>query len=351
MITYKKHTAPNGLAGFRVFSGDNCLGTIFYFPDGPMTWKGVAPDGTRFSDASKAKITQRLRVHAAATRSVPGPQTSSKEADLPVLTEASLPTTSRLSQLEARTSCAASADYASAPTQPLIGSSSVATNADENHCVGWDVNENSCRSEQENNEDPLPGSALPHLDFSSDSFSEYHLADFEHNPSLHMSDVGTTMSSSSRSKGLRILPLLNAEKGQVLARSQVDRSFEGVNDAVETVARQVVTDDRPQNNRKPALNKGYGLCPYREASFAMVVLVVELLGIPIRQVRSRFNHRHCAEFFRTASSIGVPLPIGGSQANMALTQSPKTREVGRPMTRRDTIRDKIMPRVRVDDRR
>lgn len=36
------------------------------------------------------------------------PETSSKEADLPVLTEASLPTTSRLSQLEARTSCAAS---------------------------------------------------------------------------------------------------------------------------------------------------------------------------------------------------------------------------------------------------
>lgn len=31
--------------------------------------------------------------------------------------------------------------------------------------------------------------------------------------------------------------------------------------------------------------------------------------------------------------------------------SPETREVGRPMTRRDTIRDKIMPRVRVDDRR
>jgi len=48
----------------------------------------------------------------------PAPMTSSKEADLPVLSEASLPTTSRLSQLEARTSCAASANYASAPPQP-----------------------------------------------------------------------------------------------------------------------------------------------------------------------------------------------------------------------------------------
>jgi hypothetical protein len=66
MITYKKYNAENGLAGFRLFAGDNCLGTIFYFPDGPMTWKGVAPDGTRFAAPSKPKITQRLRVHAAA---------------------------------------------------------------------------------------------------------------------------------------------------------------------------------------------------------------------------------------------------------------------------------------------
>jgi hypothetical protein len=66
MITYKQYKAPNGLAGFRVFAGDNCLGTIFYFPDGPMTWRGVTPDGSRFSAPSKAKITQRLRVHAAA---------------------------------------------------------------------------------------------------------------------------------------------------------------------------------------------------------------------------------------------------------------------------------------------
>jgi len=159
------------------------------------------------------------------------------------------------------------------------------------------------------------------------------------------------MNNLPRSKSLRILSLLDLEKLQILACSEEDRSIDGVNDAVETVAGQVVTDDRPQNNRKPALDVGYGLCLYGEASFAMVVLVVELLGIPIRQVRSRFNHRQCAEFFRTASSIGVPLPIGGSQANVALTQSPKTREVGRPMTRRDTIRDKIMPRVRVDDRR
>lgn len=65
MISYRKHKAENGLAGFRVWAGDNCLGTIFYFPDGPMTWKGVAPDGTRFADASKPKITQRLRIHAA----------------------------------------------------------------------------------------------------------------------------------------------------------------------------------------------------------------------------------------------------------------------------------------------
>ena len=36
------------------------------------------------------------------------PMMSSKEADLPVLSEASLPTTSRLSQLEAHKSCAAS---------------------------------------------------------------------------------------------------------------------------------------------------------------------------------------------------------------------------------------------------
>lgn len=64
MITYKKHVV-DGLHGFRVLAGDNVLGTIFYFPDGPMTWKAVAPDGTRFSEASKPKITQRLRIHAA----------------------------------------------------------------------------------------------------------------------------------------------------------------------------------------------------------------------------------------------------------------------------------------------
>ncbi len=71
MITYKKHKASDGLEGFRVFAGDNGLGTIYYFPDGPMTWKGVTPDGTRFSAPSKPKITQRLRVYAAATRPVP----------------------------------------------------------------------------------------------------------------------------------------------------------------------------------------------------------------------------------------------------------------------------------------
>ena len=31
--------------------------------------------------------------------------------------------------------------------------------------------------------------------------------------------------------------------------------------------------------------------------------------------------------------------------------APETREVGRSMTRRETIRDKLMPRVRADDRR
>lgn len=71
MITYKKHKAPNGLDGFRVFAGDNCLGTIYYFPDGPMTWKGVTPDGARFSAPSKPKITLRLRVHAAAATQAP----------------------------------------------------------------------------------------------------------------------------------------------------------------------------------------------------------------------------------------------------------------------------------------
>ena len=72
MITYKKHIAPNGLAGFRVLAGDNELGTIFYFPDGPMSWKGVTPDGTRFSAPSRPKITQRLRVHNAIAKAEGG---------------------------------------------------------------------------------------------------------------------------------------------------------------------------------------------------------------------------------------------------------------------------------------
>jgi hypothetical protein len=57
----------------------------------------------------------------------------------------------------------------------------------------------------------------------------------------------------------------------------------------------------------------------------MVVLVVELLGIPVRQVRSRFKHRQCTEFFRTASSIGVPLPVDGAKASVALTRSTNMR--------------------------
>lgn len=68
MLSFKKHKAENGLEGFRVWAGANCLGTIFYFPDGPMTWRGVSPDGTRFSAPSKPKIAQRLRIHAASSK-------------------------------------------------------------------------------------------------------------------------------------------------------------------------------------------------------------------------------------------------------------------------------------------
>jgi hypothetical protein len=68
------------------------------------------------------------------------------------------------------------------PSRQLLGSSSVSINGDENHCVDWDKNENSGGSEHENNKNPLPESARPHLDHSLGSFSKYHQSDIDHNP-------------------------------------------------------------------------------------------------------------------------------------------------------------------------
>lgn len=68
MLTFKKHVV-NGLEGFRVLAGANVLGTAFYWPDEPgMSWRGVAPDGTRFSATSRPKLAQKLQIHAAAIR-------------------------------------------------------------------------------------------------------------------------------------------------------------------------------------------------------------------------------------------------------------------------------------------
>ncbi|HEX2554199.1 MAG TPA: hypothetical protein VHL98_10885 [Microvirga sp.] len=75
MLTFKRHIAPNGLPGFRVFAGAACLGTIFnpgrvndVGPMNGMAWQGVAPDGTRFGATSRPKLAQKLQIHAAAQR-------------------------------------------------------------------------------------------------------------------------------------------------------------------------------------------------------------------------------------------------------------------------------------------
>ncbi len=86
----------------------------------------------------------------------------------------------------------------------------------------------------------------------------------------------------SRCEGLCVLPLLNTKQGDILVRVQKDRPIGGMNDTAETVARKIVTDNRPQNNRKPTVDIGNGLRKYGEASLAMVVFVVELLGISVR---------------------------------------------------------------------
>lgn len=68
MLTFKKYIEPtSGMPGWRVWIGDNLLGTVFNPGPGPgMPWQGVAPDGTRFGERSRPKLAQRLRVHAAA---------------------------------------------------------------------------------------------------------------------------------------------------------------------------------------------------------------------------------------------------------------------------------------------
>ena len=62
MITIKKHVTTNGMPGWRVYAGDNCLGTIFH-PD-TMDWQGVAPDGKRFVATSQRKLIEKMRLRA-----------------------------------------------------------------------------------------------------------------------------------------------------------------------------------------------------------------------------------------------------------------------------------------------
>jgi hypothetical protein len=68
MLTFKKHTAPNGLPGFRVYAGAAVLGTVFNPGPPGDSWQAVAPDGTRFGATSKVKIGEKLLAHASAKR-------------------------------------------------------------------------------------------------------------------------------------------------------------------------------------------------------------------------------------------------------------------------------------------
>jgi hypothetical protein len=68
MLTFKKHTAANGLPGFRVLAGAAVLGTIFNPGPPGDPWQGTTPDGTRFGASSKTKIAAKLQEHARAKR-------------------------------------------------------------------------------------------------------------------------------------------------------------------------------------------------------------------------------------------------------------------------------------------
>ena len=71
MATLAKMTAPNGLPGWHLLAGPVAIGTLFDAGSAepgarlPQRWHGVAPDGTRFGASSRAKLIQKLRIHAA----------------------------------------------------------------------------------------------------------------------------------------------------------------------------------------------------------------------------------------------------------------------------------------------
>ena len=64
-LTFKRLAGP-GAPRFSVWAGARPLGTISNPGPGAEggSWHGLAPDGTRFSAASKPKIAEQLRRHA-----------------------------------------------------------------------------------------------------------------------------------------------------------------------------------------------------------------------------------------------------------------------------------------------
>ena len=75
MLTFKQiKSGPSGRPApfptFEVKAGAARLG--FIVDTGPggegMRWKGTAADGTRLAATSKAKLVQKIQIHAAATR-------------------------------------------------------------------------------------------------------------------------------------------------------------------------------------------------------------------------------------------------------------------------------------------
>lgn len=66
MLTFKTIASQTGQPTFQVWAGANFLGITTHVAElRPMAWRATAADRTQFAAGSRAKIGQKLAIHAA----------------------------------------------------------------------------------------------------------------------------------------------------------------------------------------------------------------------------------------------------------------------------------------------